>query len=271
MLIVALKTRGFGTILAPPRTKLHNGYTAGTMRVLGCAGVGLMLAAMAAAQAPTAAPIPASATVSYEVDSTNRDPAKYSVTVDLAGHAVYTAEDKPDPNAVADEDTVAPPPYRVEFDVSPATRERLFALAQQLDYFHGDFDFRKHKIADTGQKTLRYRDPTRDSSTVFHWSENKEIQDISGIFESIALTQALARKIQFLRRFDKLGLDAVLKRTEELQRENELLEIQSIAPTLRQVANDRSIMHVARERAARLLDQIDAAQAGGTPPTPPKP
>jgi hypothetical protein len=243
------------------------------MKVLGWAGFGLMLVGIAAAQgppAPPAAPSPAGATVSYEVDSANRDPAKYFLTIDLVGHAVYTAEDKPDPSAAADDDTPAPPPYRVEFDVSPLTRERIFALAQQLDYFHGDYEFRKHKVADTGQKTLRYHDPTRDTSTVFHWSEDKEIQDISAIFESIALTQALARKVQFLRRFDKLGLDDVLKRMEELHRENELLEIQSIAPTLRLVANDVSIMHVARERAARLLDQIDAAQATAPSPVPPR-
>ena len=255
---------------------MHNGYTAETMKVLGWAAVGWMLAAVAAAQAPPAPPQAAgspssgAATVSYEVDSTNRDPAKYSLAIDQFGHAVYTAEDKPDANAAADGDTAASPPYRVEFEVSPATRERIFALTQQLDYFHGDYDFRKHKIADSGQKTLRYHDGTRDTSAVFRWSENKEIQDLSAVFEGIALTQALARKIQFLRRFDKLGLDEVLKRMEELQRENELLEVQSIAPTLRQVANDLSVMHVARERAARLLDQISAAQAAAPPPAAPR-
>lgn len=246
------------------------------MRRLGWVGFWLMVAATAAAQGPPAPPpppalpAPSAATVSYAVDSANREPAKFSLSLDLVGHAVYTAEDKPDANAGSDDDTAAPPPYRAEFDVSPATRERIFALAQQLDYFRGDYEFHKHKVADTGQKTLRYHDPTHDSSTVFHWSENKEIQDISDIFESIASTQALARKIQFLRRFDKLGLDDVLKRMEELHRENHLLEIQSIAPTLRLVANDPSVMHVARERANRLLDQITAAQAT-PPPTPPKP
>jgi hypothetical protein len=241
------------------------------------AGIGLLVAGMSAAQTSLGAPPPmasqssVSATVSYEVDSANRDPAKYSLTIDGAGHAVYTAADKPDPKTSPDDDIAPAPPYRVEFEVSPPTRERLFSLAQQLNYFAGDYEFRKHKIADTGQKTLRYHDPTRDTSTVFHWSENREIQDISNIFESIALTQALARKIQFMRRFDKLGLDDVLKRMEDLQRQNDLLEIQSIAPTLRLVANDTSLMHVARERAARLLDQIDAAQSAAPPSTPRQP
>jgi hypothetical protein len=246
------------------------------MRRLGGVGLVLLAAGIVAAQGPPAPPPPpaappaASATVSYEVVSTNRDPAIFSLTVDLVGHAVYTAEDKPDPNAAGSDESAPLTPYRIEFDVSPATRERLFALAQQLDYFHGDFEFRKHKVADTGQRTLRYRDPTRDSATVFHWSENKEIQEISDLFERIALTQALARRLLFLRRFDKLGLDDILRRMEELQRENYLGEVQAIAPTLRLVADDPSLMHVARERAARLLDQITAAQ-NGPPPTPPKP
>ena len=155
-------------------------------------------------------------------------------------------------------DTVAAPPYRSEFDISPATRDRVFALAQVLDYFHGDFEFRKHAVADTGRKTFTYRDGMRQSATVFHWSENKQIQELTNLFESIALTQNFARRLAYLRRYDKLGLDSILKRMEELAHANYLGEMQAIAPALRQIAADPNVMHVARERAQRLLDQSGA-------------
>jgi len=205
---------------------------------------------------PTAAP----ASVTYAVDAANRDPAHFSLTIDLLGHAVYTARDE---DASSGADDSSQPLYRVEFDVSPATRDRVFAAARALDYFHGDFDFRKHVVADTGRKTFTYRDGIQQSATTFNWSENKQLQDAAELFESVALTQALARKLQFLHRYDRLGLNEVLKRMEELARANYLSELQSIAPTLRLIANDASVMHVARERANRLLDQVAAS---GVPP-----
>lgn len=223
----------------------------------------LSMAQQAAPPPPPALPAAAPAAVTYAVDSANRDPARFSLTIDLVGHAVYTAEDAP--AASPDADSGPAPPYRTEFDVSPATRDRVFAGAQALDHFHGDFEFRKHRIADTGKKTFTYRDGREESATVFHWSENKQLQDLTDLCESIALTQSLARRLTFLRRYDRLGIDAVLKRMEELAHDNYLAELQAIAPTLRQIAVDPNVMHVARERANRLLDQIPAAAPGPAP------
>jgi hypothetical protein len=222
----------------------------------------LSVAQQAPPPPPPALPATAPASVTYAVDSANRDPARFSLTIDLVGHAVYTAEDAP---AAADADSQPAAPYRTEFDVAPATRDRIFAEAQALGHFHGDFEFRKHRVADTGKKTFTYRDGREESATVFHWSENKQLEELADLFESIALTQSLARRLLFLHRYDRLGIDAVLKRMEELAHANYLSELQSIAPTLRVIAADPNVMHVARERANRLLDQIAAASA--PPPT----
>lgn len=217
-----------------------------------------MLAGIGVAQqpppppAPAPAPASAPAIVSYAVASERRDPRQFSVQVDLVGHATYEAAESTGEGEPAE-------PFRVEFDVSPSTRDRIFALTQGVDYFQGDFEFRKHAVADTGRKTLRYQDGARTSETTFNWSENKQIQQLTDIFESIALTQGLARKLAHLRRYDKLGLDAVLKRMEELRKANYLGELQAIAPLLRQIANDPGVMKLARDRARRLLDQVDAA------------
>lgn len=207
---------------------------------------------------PAPAPDVAPATVSYAVNAVNRDPARFILTIDLVGHATYTAEDAP-AGTKPEESADAAPPYRTSFDVSPATRDRVFALAQALDYFHGDFEFRKHAIADAGRKTFRYDDGQRQGETEFNWSENKQMQELTGLYESIALTQSFARRLLYLRRFDRLGMDAALKRMDELAKVNHLSELQAIAPVLRQVAADPNVMHVARERAKRLLDLVPAA------------
>lgn len=201
---------------------------------------------------PVAAPAALPAIVSYSVASLRREPPQFSLTIDLLGHATYHAADAPSAQGEP------PAPYEAEFEVSAATRDRVFALAQATEYFAGDFEFRKHAVADTGRKTLVYRDAQRQSSTTYNWSQNKHIQQLTDLFESIALTQGYARRLAFLRRFDKLGLDAVLKRMEELNQKNFLGELQAIAPVLRQIAADPGVMKLARDRAARLADQVAA-------------
>jgi hypothetical protein len=44
-----------------------------------------------------------------------------------------------------------------------------------------------------------------------------------------------------------------LKRMEEMQRENGLGDVGAIAPALKDIANDSSVMNVSRSRALRLL------------------
>src|SRR3954468_17484997 len=227
------------------------------MKRPGCALITLLLLAgsavaqqsgLAPPPPPAPAPAMARAMVSYTLESPTRDPARYTLSIDLVGHAVYVAEEALPTADSGSEEVATAPPYRKEFEVSPATRDRVFALAQALDYFHGDFEFRKHRIADTGLRTFRYNDGQRQGETVLHWSENKQIQELTALCEGIASTQTFARRLVYLRRFDKLGMDAVLKRMEEMVKGNQLSELQAIAPVLRQVAGDATPMHVGRER-----------------------
>src|SRR5262249_33882659 len=166
------------------------------------------------------------------------------------GNAKYTSQgsqQSPDANGVADED------YQLEFANSPAVRARIFQLAEQASYFNGDFDFKKHAIAKTGNKTLTYRDATRQFSTVYNWSENSAIDQLTRIFHGISETIEHGRKLKFLRRFDKLGLEAELKGMERQAETHELAELQIISALLENIANDTSVLNIARQRARRLL------------------
>ena len=95
--------------------------------------------------------------------------------------------------------------------MSAADRDKIFRYAREANYFNGDFSFKKHAVASTGKKTLTYVDPARHFQTTYDYSENKAIQEITSIFKGISNTIEHGRKLQFLRRFDKLGLEAELK------------------------------------------------------------
>jgi hypothetical protein len=207
----------------------------------------------AVAQQEAAATPPAQATIIFTFDFPQSRPEHAVVTVDAAGRARYQS------SGPLFADSSDADPFTSDFTMSEATRDRIFALAAQLDYFRGDFDYKKHRIAFTGKKTLEYAAGGKSSSTSYNWSEDPSVRELTTIFQGIINTQESSRRLLFLRRFDRLGLDAELKAMEEMAKSNALGELQGIAPLLRQIADDSSVVHVARERAARLWERSQPA------------
>jgi hypothetical protein len=208
---------------------------------------------------PQQADNPAIPTVTYTFDWPSIQPHHYSIAVDSTGRAAYesiTAEGTATQSVDGD-------PYQVKFTVSEPTRSRIFEIAKQLNYFNGDFDFKRHKIAFSGTKTLAFAEGNKKFQTSFNWSENPAIQQLTELFTGIANTEEAGRRLEHLRRFDKLGLNQELARMEDLSKNRGLAEVQSITPILQQLASDPAVMNIARERAQRLLRLAQRQATGG--------
>lgn len=205
-------------------------------------------------------------TVIFAFDFPRARPEHFSITMDSTGKVVYESRD------VVSLDQEQPPSerYVTSFQISPATRAFIFDAARQLNYFHGDFDYRKHRIAQMGRKTLIWESGKDRFETSYNWSENGLIDDLTHLFQGISNTQEFGRRLASLRRHDKLGLEAELKNMEEAAKSGRhgLAELQTIEPLLRSLAEDQAIMEIARKRAERLLRK---AEAPPRPPTPPLP
>ncbi|HYG99137.1 MAG TPA: hypothetical protein VD837_08395 [Terriglobales bacterium] len=224
--------------------------------------LGLVIAALCvSAQTPDlrpdaqGSPVPV---ITFDLVRPGMNPPHWAIAVESTGRAAYRSDPAPE-NEKIDGD-----PYIVKFTVSDATSRRIFELAEQTNRFQGNFDYTKSRIADTGTKTLTYTvghlpsnlaQPVKGqrNQTSYNWSSNPAIQEITSIFQGIATTLEFARRLDFSRRFDKLGLDAELKRMEEMQKAGQLYEVRAVAPTLTNIMNDVSVMHIARERAKRIL------------------
>ena len=203
--------------------------------------------------APPQKPDQASASPSITFERFWQDftPQSVTITVSANGAAKYSSRDPGKNGDEADE-------YQTEFTMSPARLEKLFRYAKEADYFQGDFTFKKHVVASTGKKTLTYVDASRRFNTTYDYSEHKAIQEITSIFMGVSNTIEHGRKLQFLRRFDKLGLEAELKVMEDAAESHSLVEMQLIAPTLESIAEDSAILNIARQRAHRLLAKANS-------------
>jgi hypothetical protein len=191
---------------------------------------------------------PAAPTVSFSLDAGIVPPSHYSIAVTSDGSSTYESSD------VQKKQDDALDPYQLRFTMSEPTLKKIFALTETANHFHGDFAF-KGKIAHTGTRTLRYTDQNLDLKQSYEWSQDPSIQQLTSIFEGIATVQESARRLKFLRRFDKLSVDAELKGLESRVDAGEAFELHTIAPLLQNITNDVTLLKAARERARKLLEK----------------
>jgi hypothetical protein len=197
-----------------------------------------------------AAPAP---TVTFTLDFPLSDPAHYSIAVDASGHASYEC-------TVKDQENSEEQPYRTEFRVSAAGRERIFEWAKQAKYFAGKVESGNHKLAFTGQKSLSYQDGQRSFTAQYNYSSLEPVRQLTGLFQSLESTLDYGRRLAYYHRYQKLALDEELKRMEAQARSNELTEIQSVQPVLQEIVEDASVINIVRARAKALM------QMQGSPP-----
>ena len=175
-------------------------------------------------------------------------PQNVTITVQSTGSARYVSR-----NPFSPPEPGADPDYTLDFTLSSRSQQKLFREAREANYFNGDFSFKKHVVASTGKKTLTYSDPVRHFSTTYDYSDNKAIEEITNLFSGISNTIEHGRKLAYLHRFDKLGLEDELKAMEDAAESHNLAEVQIIAPTLKSIQDDTKVLNIARQRAKRLL------------------
>jgi hypothetical protein len=180
-------------------------------------------------------------------------PQNVTITVQSTGSARYVSR-----NPFTPPEPGADPDYTLDFTLSSRSQQKLFREAREANYFDGDFSFKKHVVASTGKKTLTYSDPVRHFSTTYDYSDNKAIEEITNLFSGISNTIEHGRKLAYLHRFDKLGLEDELKAMEDAAESHNLAELQIIRPTLESIAQDSTILNIARQRAKRLVAKANS-------------
>jgi hypothetical protein len=187
------------------------------------------------------------ATVSFKLDFPGAEPSHYEIVIAGDGHGSYVSNGKFDDNS----DPADPAP--LQFVVSENIRAQIFDLAKKSHYFTGKVDSGHKNLANTGAKTLAYKDASHNSQATYNYSTLQPIAELTSIFQNLSVTMEFGRRLVYLHKYQKLALDDQLKRMEELQRENSLGDVGAIAPVLKDITNDSSVMKVSRARALRLL------------------
>ena len=181
---------------------------------------------------------------------------RYSLEVGEDGRAKYHAE-LAAPKGAGAEDAQAPGIDK-EVTISAATTAKIFELARAADRFRVECASKAKGIADTGKKTLRYVGADGTGECSYNYSDVKPVVAETEIFQRIEATLESGRRMDFKRRFDRLGLDAEMMTLGSMLDGGQASDLETIVPTLRAIAGDTELLERVRTRADKMLQKADA-------------
>jgi len=197
------------------------------------------------------------AEVSFAFQRAGLPVPRFILTVDQNGRGNYKG-DQTEPvvrGVLAQPATVA---FEQKFELSSQATRRIFALAGELDHFNIACASKAKNVADTGTKTLTYAAPGTMNSCTFHYTENQSVAALTDLFQGVAETMDEGRALDHLHRYDRLGLDAELESFSREIADGHAIELQTIAPALRSIAQDTDLMQRVRTQARALLALVPA-------------
>jgi hypothetical protein len=137
--------------------------------------------------------------------------------------------------------------------LTAATTARVFALVRNAHLAPDVCASKAKNIADTGTKTLKYVAPDKTAACTYNYSENKDVQQLTEVFQGVAETLDEGLTLEHLHRYDRLGLDAEMTSFAGEVSAGRALELGTISPTLHSIADDPEVIQRVRTRAAKLL------------------
>ena len=210
--------------------------------------------------APQAAPVAGTAIgsgaeVSFQIERPGLAVPKFTIQVREDGSGRYQAEQTERPATLTSMRGEAAQHIDRTLVLSAATTAKIFKAAHELNDFNIDCTSKAKNVADMGKKTLSYAGADGHGSCVYHYSENKSVGMLTDTFLAIAYTMDEGRKLEFLHRYDRLGLDEEMITLSQQVEDGRALELGTISQTLAALADDMAVLQRVRTRATKMLDQ----------------
>jgi hypothetical protein len=182
--------------------------------------------------------------LTYSRSFPGSDPPYFAIDVDRSGAVEYKESPTDDQ------------PLKVQLPEPDV--DSLFSMAEKLNYFKMPLESGL-KVANTGKKTFRYDDGSSSPNQVtFNYSLNETAQQLVDKFEQIGVSERAYIELERTLRYDRLGINDALAQIESLWLHKDLSAPRQFLPILTKITTRESLMHLVRDRAARLKDEFEA-------------
>ena len=203
----------------------------------------LLSTPLAIAQGPT---FP---TVVFTQEWWSLNPPQYKIRVNKIGNARY--------DSMPNSSQQSGDPYTLEFNISNATRDKIFNALQALNFFVNSID--DVVPGDSGSHTLVYAYMDTMNSASYHGTSNKLAQQLTTLFQGISKTLESARRIDKAHQTKDPALGDEIKSMLARAKAGELVELQLAVPVLQSITSDNSVSADVRSQAQAVLKLATAA------------
>ena len=208
------------------------------------------------AEPPAAASAKTQAEVSFQFDRTGLPVPRFTLRLREDGTGSYQADQMEIAATSTSVRGQAAQHIDRPINLTSGTVTKIFKEARALNHFNIECASKAKNIADTGKKTLSYTGADGSGSCTYNYSENKTVDTLTNTLLGIAYTLDEGRRLEFLHRYDRLGLDAeMISFAQELE-VGRALELGTISPALAAIADDTALIQRVRLKAQKMLEQV---------------
>lgn len=145
----------------------------------------------------------------------------------------------------------------LRFKLTQKETDEVFSLAEKLDRFRRPLESNL-KVARTGIKTFRWESGAEKHEVQFNFSQDLDARSLWDWFERITESERHLINLERSAKFDRLGINDALLQLEVSHDRARLVAPGQFLPILERIIKNQSVMHMARERAAKLAEAFRA-------------
>lgn len=152
----------------------------------------------------------------------------------------------------------------LEFSFSQQEADEVFALVEKLDGLKRAVASDR-KVAFTGQKTFRYRNGQGAAAELsFSFTEDPDARTLERWFQRAGESVRYRFELERTAQFDYLGVNKALLQFQVAFEKDRIVALAQFLPILKKIARQQKFLHMARIRAASLVQRIENETAGNS-------
>lgn len=148
--------------------------------------------------------------------------------------------------------------YTDPIQLSPVTMQKLKGWWDTLNFLDSKEDYQSERqYGHLGTIKLRLRRDKRERTAEFNWTENKDAKALMDEYRNLGQQFVWVFNIILSRENQPLEAPKLMDSMEGMLKRNEISDPQQMAPFLKELSEDERIPLIARNHAAKLLQQIE--------------
>jgi hypothetical protein len=148
--------------------------------------------------------------------------------------------------------------YTDPIQLSVVTMQKLKGWWDALNFLDSKENYQSERqYAHLGTIKLRLKRDKRERTAEFNWTENKDVKAVADEYRNLGQQFIWVFDVTISRENQPLEAPKLMDAMEGMLRRNEISDPQQMAPFLKELSEDERIPLMARNHAAKLLQQVE--------------